>query len=488
MGWAREHRGLVWVLAVQAVVALVFAFTRVVDADEGFYLAATQRVSDGLIPHVNFFYPQSPLFPLIFAPLGGWGMESLQLLRVLAVLASLGLTALCYRFIETTGGSRETATIAAVLVAINGLALTWHSVFKPYAFIDLLIFGAFYLTFARGDEKPGFGRVFWITALVALATNLRSVMLILLPVLLYYLFTRARRQGASTGKMTLAALAGMALPSLPALWIAVSAPAQFLFNNLGFHLQREPIEPFSALALHKLAVLGKFLALPQTILLLGAALASWLLIRQKLETAPQWLKPAGLVAFALILVYLVPTPVHLQYFQQTIPYLALLTIPCAAFVLRESKLRLILRSAGLLYLVGLLPFVMLFILSPREQDQRFEWTQLKTVVGKIESQSQPEDTVLSEWAGYAALARRPQLPGSEHVGFHFPLKISESEFGQMHLLTTAAINSALAARRPELVIVDYQVYPEWREALEANYHAADSSEWTYIYKRNAASL
>ncbi len=488
MGWAREHRGLVWVLAAQALAALVFAFTRVVDADEGFYLAAAQRVSDGLVPHVDFFYPQSPLFPMIFAPLGGWGMESLQLLRVLAVLASLGLTTLCYRFVTKTSGNREVAVVTAALVAINGLALTWHSVFKPYAFIDVLIFAAFYLTFVRGDEKPGSGRVFWIMALTALAANLRSVMLVLLPVFLYYLVTRGRKQGASTGKLTVAAIAGIALPTLPALWIAISAPTQFFFNNLGFHLQREPIEPFSALVLHKLTVLGKFLALPQTILLLGAALASWLLIRQKLERAPDWLKPAGVVALVLMLVYLVPTPVHLQYFQQTIPYLALLAVPCAAFVLREGKLRLILRSAGMLYLVGLLPFVVLFILSPREQDQRFEWTQLKTVVGKIESQSQPNDTVLSEWAGYAALAMRPQLPGSEHVGFHFPLKISASEFEQMHLLTTAAINSVLAARRPELIIVDYQVYPEWREALAANYHAADSSERTYIYKRNAASL
>jgi hypothetical protein len=80
------------------------------------------------------------------------------------------------------------------------------------------------------------------------------------------------------------------------------------------------------------------------------------------------------------------------------------------------------------------------------------------------------------------------MPGSEHVGFQFPLKLEAEGYRDYHLLTNTNINAALSAGRPELVVVDYRVYPEWETALMANYHLADSSAQTFIYKRNHAEL
>ncbi len=489
MSWFREHRALVVILALQALLSLAFVYLRVVDADEGFYLAAAQRVADGLTPHVDFFYPQGPLFPTMFSVLSGWGLDSLVVLRLLAALCGMILTYIIYRFVLASANDKGAAAVAAFLVALGGLSLTWHSVFKPYALTDLLIVAGFALTFAdrstdKGALRSAFGAMFFL----AFAANLRSVLLVLLPIATYFIFKSDKSATKSKIRLFAAMALGVLLPSLPTLYLAITAPGEFFFNNLGFHLMREPIEPLSALILHKVVNFGKFLVLPQTILLLGAAAASWFLIRARLAERPSWFGASALFALAIVVCYLAPTPVHMQYFQQAVPFLVLLTIPCAQFILREARLRPILRSAGVLYVVGLVPFVALFIVAPRDENLRFEWRQLNTIVDKIQANSREQDTLLSEWAGYAALSNRPQLAGSEHVGFYFPLELSESEYAAMHLLTNTTINEALAAQRPELVVVDYQVYPEWREVLTANYHPVDSSARTFIYKKNDASL
>ncbi|MBK7091605.1 MAG: hypothetical protein IPH59_07785 [bacterium] len=64
---------LILILALQLAAALVFVYYRTVDADEGFYLAAAQRVADGMMPYVDFFFPQAPLLPLTFFGLSNWG-------------------------------------------------------------------------------------------------------------------------------------------------------------------------------------------------------------------------------------------------------------------------------------------------------------------------------------------------------------------------------------------------------------------------------
>ena len=113
---------------------------------------------------------------------------------------------------------------------------------------------------------------------------------------------------------------------------------------------------------------------------------------------------------------------------------------------------------------------------------------MKESVEAIKNNSTTSDSLLSEWAGYSALSQRPQLTGSEHVGFHFPLELTETEYNDHHLLTNTAIVSALSAQRPHLVIIDYKVYPEWEGALAAHYRLIDQYDQTFIYKRANEAL
>ena len=480
---------LLLILLLQLAAALVFVFYRTVDADEGFYLAAAQRVADGMMPYVDFFFPQAPLMPLTFFAFSGWGIESLLLLRVLATLAGLATTYVMYQLVKRTMRSSTVAATASFLMAFGGLFLTWHSTFKPYAFVDLALLISFSFLLRSGeDESIDSKAIFFAWLALGFAINFRSIFVVLIPIYVYALVLAARRARSAIAKPAGIAALGILLPSLPAIYLLISSPEQFYFNNLGFHLQREPIDSVAKLVLHKLTVLGKFFALPQTILLVGAAIASYFLMRSRYVQKTIIYKSAGLFALVITAVYLVPTPMHLQYFQQATPYLIMMSLPTAAYVLQHAQLKRILRSAAVLYLVGIAPFVYLFILAPRAEDQRFEWPQLRSIVASIQSNSNSQDTLLSEWAGYSALSARPQIAGSEHIGFHFPLDLTEAEYRENHLLTNTEIAAALSAQRPHLVVIDYKVYPEWENALNANYRLIDQSDQTFIYKRANEAL
>lgn len=478
---------LLVIVACQIAAAMVFVFNRTIDADEGFYLAAAQRVADGLMPYVDFFFPQAPLMPLSFFALSKWGLTSLYLLRIIASLAGVGTTLVMYRLVRESLSDRNLAVVAAFLTAFSGLFLTWHSTFKPYAFVDLALLASFYFFVKTTREGASEKSIFLAWLLLGIAINFRSVFLILLPVYVYALLQQQKR-GTLNAKVISMALIGLLFPSLPAIYLFAQAPGEFLFNNLGFHLQREPINPLSALLLHKLTVFGKFLALPQTILLIGMTIGSYVLLRARHIDGSPIYKPAAIFAALIGLIYLVPTPVHLQYFQQTLVFLIILSMPCVAFILKYDRMKTILRSASVLYLIGIVPFAYLFIIAPRETDHRFERGQLMQVISSINSNSSATDTLLSEWAGYSALSSRAQIPGSEHVGFHFPLQLSEEEYNRHHLLTNADIVEILGEQRPQLVVVDYKVYPEWQSALNANYRLVGQNDQTYVYRRTNEAL
>jgi hypothetical protein len=483
------RKALIFLLAAQALLAAVFVFYRTAEGDEGFYLAAAQRVADGMTLYADFFFPQGPMMPLVFAAFSGWGMTSLLLLRLLALVAGLLLTYQTYRIVQEHTGDDRTAVTAAFLMAFSGMFLAWHSVFKPFAFVDLFLLLSFgYLLRAETTETGFRWNAFLSMLFLSTAVNFRSIFLLLVPVYLYFILKSAKHPEQSSAKTLLFMLAGLIVPSIPALVLFLKAPGNFWFDNVIFHIYREPITPFSALVIHKVTVFGKFLALPQTILLLGALFGGWYLLKHRVVDNSIMYRRALLLAVLICVIYLIPTPVHLQYFQEAMPYLIIAALPVFVLINRTEGLKALRRSATLLYAVGAIPFVWLFIVSPLPRNARFELPQLRSVVAEVKARSLSNDTLLSEWAGYAALSQRPQLPGSEHVGFYFPLAVEREVYGRNHLLTNDDFVKALRQKRPKLVVVDYKVYPEWQGALDSNYRLASTIGETMLYERTHDTL
>jgi hypothetical protein len=485
----KSRHALFLLLSSQAVLSAVFVFFRTVEGDEGFYLAAAQRVADGMTLYKDFFFPQAPLMPLVFAVFSGWGMVSLTLLRFLSLAAGLLLTQQTYALVKEQTRDEAGAHAAAFLMAFSGMFLAWHSVFKPFAFVDLFLMLSCrhllrYETGQGGRTQSALLSILFLSV----AINFRSIFLLLLPAYLYLLIRSSRRHGHSVLALVRASALGLLLPSIPALLLFIKAPGNFWFDNLIFHIYREPITPFSALIVHKLTVFGKFLALPQTVMLLGALLGTWFVLKHGLVERSLLYRRSLLLAVLICAIYVLPTPVHLQYFQEAMPYLILSSLPVFTYVFRSESLMALRRSASILYLAGALPFVYLFILSPLPRNVRFELPELRKVISQIQNRSSAGDTLLSEWAGYPALSQRQQLPGTEHVGFYFPLEVESDAYRRNHLVTNGDIVAALRQQRPKLIVVDYRVYPEWQSTLDSNYHLASTVGETLLYERNHDSL
>ena len=369
------------ILTTQAAVSLIFVFNRFVALDEGFYLAAAQRVADGMLPYQDFCFSTDAVTATDVLRSIGVGHQF--------VTAAQGNSGACrgaddthdVSYCKRSAKNVSLANIAAFFVAFSGISFNWHTVFKPYAFVDLFLLASFGLLLQARIEKERLGWTIFATLLaLGVAINFRSLLAVLLPVYGYFLFKAIKHHNASLGQRLGAAVGGLLLPTLPALYLLATGFEQFWFNNLVFHLHREPIDAFSELIKHKALTVGKFLVLPQTLLLLGMAAAATYFIRNRLVGSANFYKPAFVVGTTLFLIYLVPTPLHLQYFQQTIPFLVILAFPTAEFFRRYDTGGLISASAALIYLVGIAPFIYLFMLTPRERDERLQWDHINSVV------------------------------------------------------------------------------------------------------------
>lgn len=478
-----ERSKLLLLLAAQGLLSALFVGWRLIDADEGFYLSAAREVAHGHLPYVDFFYPQMPLLPFLGAPLASWGISSLLVLRALTAVAGLLLTWQTYRFVRRISDDQRTAMWAAVLIGLSGLLLAWHTTFKTYGWTDLFMLVSFSFLLNAGEASAHRLRDSFVSFLfLGLAVGMRSVLVVLAPLFGYWLWRDIRAGAGQSRKPLLAALAGFSLPLLPALVLFVEAPGSFWFSNLGFHLHRGTPLTVAESLLNKLTSLGEFIALPQTLIILGLLLGAVLL--RRLVPQEMWrVAKRGLVAALVIaVVYLFPKAIHMQYFQQTLPFLVIATVPALWLIARMPALRWLRNLGGILYLFGIAPFVVIFLFAPRAMDQKYTWDNIDQVVSIIQSHSEPGDTVLSEWAGYPVLAERSPILGGEHCGFQLVPNLDPASYSEFHLLSNSRVDSTLRLNMPHLVVVDGTPYESWLPALSENYAVTAGTKTTSVYE------
>lgn len=478
-----ERSKLLLLLLAQAVLSAVFVGWRLLDVDEGFYLSAARQVGAGQLPYLDFFHPQMPFLSFLGAPFADWGITSLLFLRALTAAAGLLLTYRVYRLVRRVTDEGGVALIAAALVGLSGIFLAWHTTFKPYGWTDLTLFLSF--SFMIGGHLEGElrrGHTFLSFLFLGLAIGFRSVFVVLVPLYAYWLWQDLRQRDQRKSPQLTTALAGLALPLLPAFLLWLGSADAFWFNNLGYHLQRSGPSTISDILLNKVSSFGRFLLLPQSLILVGMIAATIALRRSSPERHWRVAKRALLVAALIAMVYLLPDPIHAQYFQQCVSFMVIAAVPAIWAMLQVPAMRHLRRLGAVLYVVGIAPFIYLFLAAPRADDQRMTWHNIHEVVDFIQANSEPGDTLLSEWAGYAVLAQRPQLAGGEHVGFQLLAALDQRQCARYEMLGDDRIVAALERHTPGLVVVDGTPIDAWQPALTDNYVVAATTNTTSVYE------
>lgn len=456
----RRHLLLLLLLLVVVHVLVVgwFAATRPIDGDEGYYGLAARLVAEGQAPYADFFYPQAPLLPYLYAP-GALAIGAQQLpgLRTVSVIFS-GLTLLlaaCWLW-RTHGQRAGVAVTALLILALCPELIQWNATVKTFAWTNLMTLTALVaLSSGLVSEQR---RMLWLVAsglALGLATSAR---LLFAPAALVPAVWLALRSGDRRWPNASAWLSGLALGLVP-VWIAVLRdPAVFWFNNVGYHqLRFSELENASvgAKALAALQTMVTTLATnPGLLLMVLLAVFGAVTWRRAASEDRHDLEPVALfTAGALLLTNLVPDPVYAQYFTGTLPVLLLPAVV-------GGLTRLPIRRPYLLHysvaLVGTVACLVSLLALRHDIDPAPEWRldHYRAINRKLVAMIEPDDVLFSFWSGYVAGSGAQPFPGMEN---HFAVSVSERlnarDRNRFHIAGRHEMARAFRREEPDAAVV-----------------------------------
>lgn len=414
-------------LVVLSVSAVLFGQWRFIAPDEGFYLYAGRLVQEGVLPYRDFFFPQAPLSPCLFAAWFWVAGRSWVLARVFASVVTIAACVVLARLALAVYGRRAALWSLLAFALCAGVQL-WLPTAKSTGFSALFLALGLDAFLRRGCAKRA---SFWLgLSVLARATMAPAALFLLVPL--------SRERGAY-GKQVRGILLGAAVPALVGLAFLLLDPFNFWQGNFGYHLERSTFsdryvahrrwEIFRGLfGYGPDAGLGGFqfglLAVGAALSLVSAVRAGW-----RKAVLP-------LVALILAAVNFLPEPPHLQYFS----IVSFLMVPPAVAALDAavSALQAQRCPVGLRRLAPAVALCasVLFAALGWEDAWRFVVTGERVVgVGKhsgdswrvekmaevsraIDAANSDGKPVLSGWAGYLVETESQALKGTEnHFAF-----------------------------------------------------------------------
>ncbi|MFL6759628.1 ArnT family glycosyltransferase [Sphingomonas sp.] len=220
-------RRTAFTFAALAVWLLAIALVRPLSVDESQYVASTALAAEGLLPYRDFAYLQTPLQPLVFAPLQ-WLFAGHLLLAMRIANALLGLVTvmLVYGAARRAGASERSAlTASAMLVACESFAWCVGVARNDLLPAALLSLGLWLIVRGGGWTRLGAGLAFGLAASAKISYAVPAAAVFLAGVWTADAAER-RRQLCFAG--------GVAIGLLPTFVLAALAPRAFLAEAIIF--------------------------------------------------------------------------------------------------------------------------------------------------------------------------------------------------------------------------------------------------------------
>ncbi|MCP4571017.1 MAG: hypothetical protein GY838_01570 [bacterium] len=454
--------GPILLLAVAAA-ALAAAWWRPIDGDEGYYAAAAGLVAQGQTPYTDFFYPQAPLLPALYAPVVKAAGPGLRPLRGLSAILLVATAVIWWRYLACRyRQALWLVVLGTAYVALQPHVLSWSVTVKTYALTGLLVTVA-WMSLAGG--LAGRRRILALAGAglaLGLAGSVRLLFAPLGPVVVLALAVTGRRVGERPGQwLRDAALVagGWALGSLPLLVCYLRDPAAFVFDNLRYHeirfselRNRYPEPGLARRAAASLAGLAGILVRDPFQLvqfaLIGAG--AWL-ARRTGGAEGRFLAVVGAATLVYVLFCLAPDPVYAQYFGAPLASLALPLIMVTLLHLGGTRWERRAVVAGALVVLGAGVF---FVGRPgMDDDPAWSFENYHAVAAEIRSHSEQDDVVFSLWPGYVFESGRRFVPGMEN---HFAIGVSAGLGGADRTLfripNHRSVTAALKTRTPRMAV------------------------------------
>jgi len=324
-----------------AAAYVTLALFRPVDHDESQYVAATVLTAHGLLPYRDFAYLQTPLQPVLFAPIALLaGTLTWPALRLTNALLGLAAVAFVHAAARRAGASPAIARTCAALFATTDILLFSIGTARNDALPAACLAAALWLI-ARTEHDRRTALAIGLLLAAATAAKISYAF----PAAAYGLYALARPRHRPW-LVTLGALPVAAFVA----WTVTLSPEGFLFGTVHFPAAA-PAE-FYADRPWKLSLVAKLLDTLK-FMALGAALpATVLVVRAAIHRRRA--APFDLLALAGLVAALLPVPTWRQYLLPMLPplFVALALLWQASPPARGWRIAL-----GVFALLGLSPTI-----------------------------------------------------------------------------------------------------------------------------------
>jgi 4-amino-4-deoxy-L-arabinose transferase-like glycosyltransferase len=479
---------IVMLLAAHIALLILFVHNRFIDGDEGFYLAAAREVAFGETPYLDYSYPQMPLLPYIYSSVSNHGFDTLYYARYMSVLAAVLTSCLMILMLRKQSGSDMSKVISFMLYAFSGLILAWHPTVKTYPWTNFLLVAGIYSAF-RFARSQGYAWALLSGIAFGLAANIRLTLLpLVLPMIIFVVTNTEKRRIRHLA----VCLAGVVVASALSISLFTRDPQSFLFNNIGFHLIRYPGIGFWQAILERAFVLGKLAINPQLIVIVFLLAASFLGLRggqasisfrSLFRSRDQFI---FLMLGLILLIHILPNPIHQQYFAQAVP-LAILLVPRGLDYLKVDRAGLprpiaLLKIASVIYVLGLIPYFAIFLGAIRERDSSHRIENVRALCNRIASDS-IDGPLYSEWPVIPVLSARGSVGGLEFIAYDYGYPLTDAEKRYYHMPVSEDINEQLRNRIPSFCVVFDVPHLDLEAAMEQNYGPVASYGRYKLYRR-----
>ena len=412
------------------------AFHRLIARDEGFYNIASKLVMEGRAVYQDFFYPQMPLLPSIYALWFKFFGATWESSRIFTAILAIFLGLLLVHLVKTKFGA-TLAILSLFLYATNNYVLAYLTVTKTYTLSIFFLFLSFYLLILKPDK-------IWSTLFAGVAFSLsiqvRLFFAGLLPIFLIYFLLNKNSLNIKLKNILYFCIGGFVV-SVPSLVLALKDFDLFYFNNLGYHLNRAEMS-LDEVVENKTKILTTIAGLRQGVAfdafhfpilnLLVFISFIYFLLKKKIIFLD------FLIFSGLFLLNILPSPTYIQYFVTLVPFaifsLARLLNQFKNFKLQIILIFIIVLSYGYNFKSEVIKYTKsgVGVIGIMNQKEAKEWS-LENIIeinNFIDLKIPNNEQIFTFWPGYLLHSSAYPLSKAEnHYAFHaaknLPVELQE---------------------------------------------------------------
>lgn len=502
-----RHRFLLAaILTLYGLGIVVFSQCRSLDRDEGYYAAAVRLVAEGKTVYRDFFYPQAPGVPYVYALADRAGGNLASLRLVSAATSILMVLLWSVYLVDRHRNAPRVALLALLLLALDPHLAYWNVTVKTFGLGNLLLTAALVSLYFAVEHGRKLG--YAVSGLCSAALiSVRLLYAPIAPVLLGWLLLKAIRHREPNDRQrfvpALAYAAGLTLGGLPFLAIFLSDPQAIYFGNFGYHALRAAPPGWPERAVYVVKFLTVNVCDPY--LVLGLALALVGFCSKQAADRSGFLRLTVILAAVFALGTATPYPLNAHYFTGT---LATFLVPAAALGIATIGRRTAALTAAAVVASGVLLLLGSPFLAKAQERLRDlvdagrpgpavtagrpvsdvgvvrsekSLASFKAVAQYVRTVTQPGDIVLSFWPGYVYESGRRFFPGLEDdFGLAVSARLSATQRAAYKIASREDILTAIRNRAPKAVVIGGY----WMDDL---YPGPDSAEQRDVYKALDAS-